>query len=74
MRTRILWLLLGLLLVGVLALGSLGVVLTQVHTSQASGGMMNGKRGKRSSEERNLHIGLTNPMCKFLRCLFSDLL
>ena len=37
MRTRRLWLLLGLLLVGALALGGIDVVLNNVQTSQASG-------------------------------------
>lgn len=37
MRTRTLWLLLGLLLVGVLALGGIDVVLNPVQTSQAAG-------------------------------------
>jgi plastocyanin len=59
MRTRILWLLLGLLLVGVLALGSLGVVLTQVHTSQASSGMMSGKQQSMLSHEMS-GLGITH--------------
>ena len=44
MPTRILWIIFGLFLVGVLALASIGVVLIQGQTSQASGGMMSGKQ------------------------------